>query len=198
MHNKSILAFGSIFISVGGWFLWNILLAVSYDPKTKIYRVRDSFFATFGPSGLWWFTLILIVLSAVVFEYGVSSLRAAWFTTDADEFQALEQDLEVRKRFEEASAAELQGGWEQRGKKKRTSEEILREEGEAARQRAEQEQREEEIKEILRSRPDELSGGAQTKDGGRKSLQGVLNEVGQTSMDVSGMLSQRFGSVKRK
>lgn len=105
-----MLAGIAIFLSVGGWFLWNIILSAIAQRDQKVYRVRDGFFNTFGQSGLWWFTLILIVLSAVVFEYGVSSLRAAWFPTDADTFQALEQDLEVRKRFEEASALELQGG----------------------------------------------------------------------------------------
>lgn len=184
-----------MFISIGGWFLWNIALAGVYDRKTKIYRVRYAFYDTFGQSGLWWFTLILVVLSAVVFEYAVSSLRAAWFPQDADTFQALEQDLEVRKRFEEASARELGLGWELRGKGKKTSFEIRREEEE----RVEQERREEEVKQILRMRP---AGGEETRDerpeGCRKSLQGGLDEVERASMDVSVELSRRFGSVKKE
>lgn len=197
MHNKSILAFGSIIISTGGWFLWNIILSATYNPSTKIYRVRSGFFDTFGPSGLWWFTLILIILSAIVFEYGVSSLRAAWFPTDADTFQALEQDLTVRKRFEEASTMELQGGWEQRGATKEMSLEAQQEEAEAVRREEEQERREEEVREILRSRPDGSNSVTATKGSERKSTQEVIDEVGRASMDVSEMLSKRFGSVRR-
>lgn len=197
MHNKSLLAFGSIFISIGGWFLWNIALAAVYDPKNKIYRVKHSFYDTFGKDGLWWFTLILIVLSAVVFEYGVASLRAAWFPSDADAFQALERDLSVRKRFEEASAGELREGWEQRGAKKKTSSELLREEQERARSQEEQERREEEVREILRTRPDGNVSAAARKESERMSMQGQLDEVGRASLDVSEMLSKRFGSVQK-
>jgi len=69
------------------------------------------------PNPRWWLVLIFIVLCIAVLEYGVSSLRAAWWPTDVDIFQELEHDLEVRKRFEEASAMELQQGWD-RGTKK--------------------------------------------------------------------------------
>ena len=198
MHNKSILAFGSMFISIGGWFLWNIALAAVYDPKNKIYRVRHAFYDTFGRDGLWWLTLLLIILSVVVFEYGTSSLRAAWFPTDADTFQALEQDLAVRKRFEEASAGELGQGWEQRGRKKKTSTELVREEEEKKKREEEQERREEEVREILRRRPDGNVSSVAKKESERMSMQGVMDEVGRASLDVSDMLSQRFGSVKKE
>jgi phospholipid-translocating ATPase len=196
MHNKSILAVGSLFLSTGGWFLWNIVLAAIYNPSNKIYRVRDSFFETFGKSGLWWFTLILIISCAIVFEFGVSSLRAAWFPTDADAFQALEQDLDIRKRFEEAASMDLQQGWN-RGKKK-TSLELKREEEESRQQNEEQERREAEVREILRSRPDGPVNDAAAQRSKRMSTQEVIDEVGMTSLDLSEMLNKRFGSVRKE
>jgi phospholipid-translocating ATPase len=198
MHSKSILAIISLFLSIGGWFLWNIILSAIYNPKNKIYHVRDSFFHTFGRSGLWWFTLILIVLSAVVFEFGVSSLRAAWFPADADTFQALEQDLDIRKRFEEAAAMESRQGWEERAPKKKSSFELKTEEEAERLEHYEQERREAEVREILRSRPDGPVSPVAVEQSNRMSTQNVIDEVGRTSIDLSEMLSRRFGSVRRE
>ncbi|KIW03762.1 uncharacterized protein PV09_05067 [Verruconis gallopava] len=198
MHNKSILAAGSLILSIGGWWLWNIILAAIYNRKNKIYDVRDALFDTFGPSGLWWLTLVVIISAVVVYEFGVSSLRAAWFPTDADTFQTLEQDLDIRKRFEEASALELQHGWQQRGLKKKTSLELQREEEAAQRQIEEQEKREAEVREILRSRPDGPVSEVAKQQSERLSMQNVMDEVGRTSMDISEILSKRFGTVRKE
>ena len=81
MHNKSIMAAISFVASVGGWFLWNIMLSLVYrvDP---IYAVKGRFLHRFGQNPLWWLVLILVILCCVVFEVGVASLRAALFPTD--------------------------------------------------------------------------------------------------------------------
>ncbi|KAF2466168.1 phospholipid-translocating P-type ATPase [Lindgomyces ingoldianus] len=130
MHSKSLLAALSLFLSIGGWFLWNIILSTTYKPTSKIYYVRNTFFASFGRSLGWWLALILILSSAVVFELGVASLRASFFTTEEDVFVALEKDECVKRRFEEAAAGELQAGWEERwdgkNKKKREQEEKVK------------------------------------------------------------------------
>jgi phospholipid-translocating ATPase len=116
MHNKSVIALGSIVLSLGAVFLWNLILGAVY-PNDKLYHVRHMFFVGFGRNPLWWLTIIIIVLSVAVFEFGVASLRSSYFPTDADIFQELEQDIEIRKRFEEASAMELQQGWNRGGKR---------------------------------------------------------------------------------
>ena len=43
MHNKSIVAGFSVFLSTGAILLWNILLAAVYPP-TSTYKVRGAFF----------------------------------------------------------------------------------------------------------------------------------------------------------
>jgi phospholipid-translocating ATPase len=116
MHNKSITAFIAVFLSIGAAFLWNIILAGIY-PSTAIYYVRHEWFVGFGRNPRWWLVLIFIVLCVAVLEFGIASLRAAWWPSDVDIFQQLERDQEVKKRFEEASAMELQQGWD-RGTKK--------------------------------------------------------------------------------
>lgn len=81
MHDKSIMTLISFVLSVGGWFLWNITLSAIYGDNI-IYHVRDGFLYRFGRNALWWLVLVLVIISCVVFEYGVTSLRSAWFPTD--------------------------------------------------------------------------------------------------------------------
>jgi phospholipid-translocating ATPase len=110
MHNKSITAWIALVLSIGAVFLWNLLLAALY-PYNPIYHVRHEWFKSFGKNPRWWLVLLFIVLAVAVLEFSVTSLRAALFPTDVDVFQELEKDPDVKKRFEEASAMELQQGW---------------------------------------------------------------------------------------
>jgi phospholipid-translocating ATPase len=181
MHNKSYVIAISGILCVGGWFLWNIILGAIYHDDI-IYDVKGGMLYRFGRSVLWWFTLVIIIAAVVVWELAVASLRAAWFPTDVDVFQELEHDLEIKKRFEEAAAMELQQGWD-RGKKK-SSLEIKREE-------VEQAAREAQIEEMLENRPQMLP---QQPDG---AVEGKVKD-GKTrrSLDIQELLSWRFGSIR--
>ena len=150
VHNKTTTALAAFVISVGGWFLWCILLSVTYS-NNEIYKVRDGLIFGFGRSLLWWLVLILVVSACILLELAVTAIRVNFMPTDVDVFQALEKDLEIKKRFEEASADELRMGWD-RGTK-RSSLEILREqEAEAERER----ERERQVEEILANRRDHM------------------------------------------
>jgi phospholipid-translocating ATPase len=148
MHNKSITSVIAILLSVGGWFAFNLALSGIYKDNT-IYNVKDGLLDRFGRNALWWLVVILIVTSVVLYELGISSMRAVLWPTDVDIFQEYEQDREIRKRFEEASAEELQAGWD-RGTKK-SSVEFAREEALEA-------EREAEVQEIL-DRPRTMEEG---------------------------------------
>jgi len=202
MHNKSITAVIAIFLSVGGWFLWNLLLSVMYGNNT-IYNVKDGLLDRFGQNGLWWLTLILVVSSVILFELGVSSMRAAIWPTDVDIFQEYEQDREIRKRFEEAAAEELQQGWD-RGTKKSSLE--------LAREAMDEAAREAEVQEIL-DRPRMMEEG-QAREKAKKrhswsaqhELSDVTNANGnesdsadqpRKSIDIQELLSRGFGSVRK-
>jgi phospholipid-translocating ATPase len=108
MHNKSIVAGLSVFISTGAVFLWNILLAAVYPP-TSIYKARGGFFNGFGQNPTWWMTLIFIVACVYVLEFSVAAFRKTFFPTDTDVFQELERDQAYKERFE---AAAVRHGWE--------------------------------------------------------------------------------------
>lgn len=98
MHNKSIVAAITLFLSVGAPFLWNLIFAAAY-PLTTAYRVRGGFFTGFGQNPTWWLTLIFIIISVYMYELCISALRKAFFPTDTDVFQELEQDKAFMARY---------------------------------------------------------------------------------------------------
>ncbi|KAH9827169.1 phospholipid-translocating P-type ATPase [Teratosphaeria destructans] len=141
-RNKTFMAALGWILAVGGWLLWNVVLAGTYSNKTTpYYFVKGSLFHTFGPSFLWWFTLIVTVAACLLFEIGTRALKCAIRPTDVETFQTLEQDLSIRQRFEEASAPWLQEGWKHGSRKPSTD---LRRAAEA------QAERESEVQELLR------------------------------------------------
>ena len=60
MHNKSIVAELSVFLSTGAAFLWNLVLAAVYPP-TSMYKARGGFFTGLGQNPTWWMTLVIII-----------------------------------------------------------------------------------------------------------------------------------------
>ena len=102
IHNKTITCFISISSSIGGWFLWNIILSATYH-NNAIYNVKDGFFDRFGKNALWWLTLICIVIACWALEIGVKTANFALFPSDADVFRELQKDSAVRRRFQQAA-----------------------------------------------------------------------------------------------
>ena len=103
IHNKTYTCAISMFCSIGGWFLWNIILSSTYT-NNVIYDVKDGFFDRFGRNPLWWLTLILIVAACWALEIGIKVLLRAYLPTEADVFRELQKDPILRKRFEKAAA----------------------------------------------------------------------------------------------
>ncbi|KAF7180461.1 hypothetical protein CNMCM7691_009630 [Aspergillus felis] len=183
VHNKTYLSLIVIVISVGGWFLWNLILSRRYQLKSGkgIYHVPGNFILHSGRDLAFWAVLFVTVVAVVVFEVSVSAIRANLFPTDVDIFQEYEQDLEIRKRFEEAAASELQQGWDH-GKKKSSYE--------LAREVVEMEAREKQVQELL-ARPRVM-----TKTGsGQIEMQEIdPSELNSSSRDVSGYATEDEGT----
>jgi phospholipid-translocating ATPase len=182
---RSYMAFIAIFASVGGWFLWNIILSAIYG-KNNQYDVKGGFLTRFGRSALWWLVLVLSVSACVLFEIAVRAIKSAIMPTDVEIFQTLEQDLDVRRRFEEASAPWMQAGWDHGSKK--SSIELRRD---AEEQRA----RESAVQELL-ERPRTLEDG---HGPGPKGFAVVQTEehtvVDRNGTDIQDILARRQGSV---
>ena len=102
LHNKTYTCVISMLLSVGGWFLWMLILSATYE-NNVIYDVREGFLERFGRDTLWWLTLILVLAACWVLEIGVKTAQRSWFPSDADCFRELEKDAAIKKRFEQAA-----------------------------------------------------------------------------------------------
>ena len=102
LHNKTYTCAISTFVSVGGWFLWMIILSTTYH-NNVIYDVKEGFLERFGKNTLWWLTLILVVAACWVLEIAVKAAQRSWFASDADCFRELEKDSAIKKGFEQAA-----------------------------------------------------------------------------------------------
>nr|POE74290.1 putative phospholipid-transporting atpase dnf3 [Quercus suber] len=185
-HNKTYTAAIAWIVSVGGWFLWNIILAAQYKDNGQ-YNVKDGFFDRFGRNVLWWLVLILATASCLLFEIALAALHAAFLPSDAELFQELEADRATRRRFEEASAPWLQAGWDH-GPEQSSLDLQRAADAQAAREGAVQ---------ALLDRPrvmEEARGSpaltVETEE------QRVLVDDGRTSTDIHDVLARRFGGVR--
>lgn len=195
IHNHSITAAIAMFLSIGGWFLWNMILSATYA-QNHVYFVRGGFISRFGSNVTWWAVLALAVIACISLEIAVRSIKAAFVPTDVEVFQALEKEPGVSERFEEASALWLAPGWEYDPSK--ASELALRVSEEA------QAKREGEIQDLL-NKPRVMSRmeeGSMFRKGSHKptvetEVQSVMVADGfRQSTEIHDMLGRRFGSVK--
>ena len=106
LRNKTYTSIVAMFLSIGGWFLWQVILASTYS-NNVIYNVKDGFFDRFGRNPSWWLTLILIVAACWTIEIGVKTIKGSWFPSDADVFRELEKDPAIMKRFEQGAAVDI-------------------------------------------------------------------------------------------
>ncbi|KAK4553933.1 drs2 neo1 protein [Recurvomyces mirabilis] len=177
-------------LAVGGWALWNIILAVTYhNAKNPEYFVKGGLFHGFGRSALWWLTLLVAVMAPLAFEVAIRALKNAFFPTDVEIFQVLEGDLSIRKRFEEASAPWLQAGW-RRGTKKSSVE--LQRDAEL------QAKREGEVQDLL-NRPRVMEEGKNSMRVDTEEMAIMVDDgAARPSTDIREMLSRGYGKVRKE
>ena len=191
-RNRSVMALICMVVEIGGWFLWNITFSLVYKENYE-YNVKWGLLNRFGRNLLWWLVLVLTVVSCLLFEIGVRTVKNAVFPTDVEIFQELERDLGVRRRFEEASADQLQAGWHHGTN--RSSMELQRE-AEA------QAKREGEVQDLLNKPRIMEEGRSSQRESGilETKEQAIVVEDGplRCSNDIQEMLSRRFGSIRRE
>lgn len=146
LHNKSITCVVAIFLSIGGWALWNLILSGIYS-NNVIYDVRGGLLQRFGRSAAWWLTIILVLMVCWTFEIAMKCLKIAWAPGDVDVFQELEKDDEIRQRFETAARAGTERDLME------SDEKVMSE----AERYSEEQRREEDVRELLK-RPRAVMG----------------------------------------
>ncbi|EGS17623.1 putative aminophospholipid transporter protein [Thermochaetoides thermophila DSM 1495] len=100
VHDRSPIILGLMIISMGGWWLWNILLSVLMPNRLGPYPVHDNFLYGFGRKGLWWLVHFAALSALIVLELGVEALRKSIWPTDRDlmrEIEHIDGVMEVMK-----------------------------------------------------------------------------------------------------
>ncbi|KAK4656686.1 drs2 neo1 protein [Podospora pseudocomata] len=98
VRNRNVIIFVGLFLSIFGWWLWNILLAVIFKPSLGPYIVGDNFLTGYGKEGYWWIVHFLALSALCVFELGVAAVKRTFWPTDQDlaqEMEAMEGVMEV-------------------------------------------------------------------------------------------------------
>ncbi|KAM0328772.1 hypothetical protein ACHAQA_005185 [Verticillium albo-atrum] len=108
MHTKTIISFLGVFLSVGGWFLWNLILSGIFEEQLRIYQIRRAFLDNFGHTLNFW-AVILVALGAVlVIELLVNATRRVYFPHDVDLMQRVER--EEKKALQRGAGGEPEDG----------------------------------------------------------------------------------------
>ncbi|KAF3804416.1 putative phospholipid-transporting ATPase DNF3 [Colletotrichum gloeosporioides] len=92
MENKTLIILAGFLLSVGGWFLWCILLSVIHKARSGIYFVHREFLDNFGNTLNFWAVLFIILSAVIVFELLFNAIRRVYFPQDVDFMQRLERN----------------------------------------------------------------------------------------------------------
>lgn len=95
LHSKTFVTIVGFFLSVSGWFLWNLILAEAYKREIGPYSVHGAFLNRFGKMPLWWLTLVMVLTMVIVLELAVTAVRRVFWPQDQDLMQEMEKRLGV-------------------------------------------------------------------------------------------------------
>lgn len=91
LHNKTMVTFIGFFISVAGWFLWNLFLSAIYKRSPSPYAVRDAFIEAFGRDPTWWLTVVMVLAMVILLELMITAVRRILWPQDQDLMQEAEK-----------------------------------------------------------------------------------------------------------
>ncbi|GJC93381.1 phospholipid-translocating P-type ATPase [Colletotrichum higginsianum] len=91
MENKNIIILIGFLLSVGGWFLWNIILSAAFQNVMRIYQIRHAFLQNFGRTLSFWTTILLALAAVICLELVVDAIRRVYWPRDVDLMQRLER-----------------------------------------------------------------------------------------------------------
>lgn len=92
MHNKTIVTFIALTLSLVGWFMWNLIIGQMYPEGMGIYLVREAFTHNYGRTLSWWATCLLVLLTLIVVELIVAAVGRVYWPRDWDLMQRLEKE----------------------------------------------------------------------------------------------------------
>ncbi|KAF3902763.1 hypothetical protein AA313_de0203802 [Arthrobotrys entomopaga] len=102
-HNITIVAVIVWVISVGGWFLWNVVILGYGFSSWTIYYLPQEFVLHVGRDLLWWTVVLFVTGACIIFEITFKSLKTTFFPSEVDHFQLLQKDPIIKKKLEHAA-----------------------------------------------------------------------------------------------
>lgn len=111
MQNRQWLAFAAFIISVGGYGIWNVLIMFLYRAKASTIFFVDYGLLTFGQDTSWWAALLVLATIMLLFDILIKVFKFMFKPSDDELFKVFEQDIEMRRLFEENAYTELHQGW---------------------------------------------------------------------------------------
>ncbi|OAA53859.1 ATPase, P-type, phospholipid-translocating, flippase [Cordyceps fumosorosea ARSEF 2679] len=103
LHSKTVITFAGYIITIGGWFIWLLILNKLMSASMNVYLVHDAFTRNFGTHLGWWTTLLVALTGPIMLELVVQGVRRVYWPTDTDLMQRMEKDadvLEIQARFD--------------------------------------------------------------------------------------------------
>lgn len=92
MHDKTIIAFLGVFLSITGWFLWNLALSGTFSNELRIYQIRRAFLDNFGATLNFWAVCFVALGAVLVLELFVNAFRRVYWANDVDLMQRIERE----------------------------------------------------------------------------------------------------------
>ncbi|KAK8054698.1 hypothetical protein PG994_009765 [Apiospora phragmitis] len=104
MHYKTAIILGALFITVGGWFAFNLVLSAASPAVSEGKMVHDGFIHVFGSQLWWWASVVLGLVHLVGLELVLKTVARIYFPTVAEQWQEIERAGDVRKVLKEHAA----------------------------------------------------------------------------------------------
>ncbi|KAK8062978.1 phospholipid-translocating ATPase [Apiospora hydei] len=104
VHHKTVIILGALFITVGGWFVYNLLLSAVSPAVMKEKMVHGGFIHIFGRQLWWWASVALGLVAVVGLELVLKAIARVYFPTDAEQWQEIERAGNVKQVLKEHAA----------------------------------------------------------------------------------------------
>ncbi|TGZ80506.1 phospholipid-translocating P-type ATPase [Ascodesmis nigricans] len=105
MQKKTIVPAVSFFVSIIGWWGWNLIFAARPDDN-KIYNMHGGLTLRFGRDLRWWATLLAVITVCLLLDLTAIVTRVALWRNEVDVFREIEKRPELRSRLEKAAYSE--------------------------------------------------------------------------------------------